>query len=86
MGGENERTALNAVEELWAKLIADAPVAQLQEEAAAHGVDLLTWLARTGATQEWPPSLHTSDLSRPWAWGRSASPATRPCHGRARSH
>lgn len=51
MGGEKERTQLKAFEEMWAKLITDA-LAQLREEAAAHGVDVFTWLARTGATQK----------------------------------
>ena len=52
MGGEQERAALKAFEEMWAKLIADALVAQLREEAAAHGVDVVTWLARTTGKQE----------------------------------
>lgn len=52
MGGEKERAALKAFEEMWAKLIADALVAQLREEAAAHGVDVVTWLARTSEKQE----------------------------------
>ena len=52
MGGEKERAQLKAFEEMWAKVIADALVAQLREEAAAHGVDVFRWLARTGATQK----------------------------------
>jgi len=52
MGGERERAALEAFEVMWAKLIADVLVAQLRGEAAAHGVDVLTWLARTSVTQE----------------------------------
>jgi hypothetical protein len=46
MGGEKERAELNAFEELFAKTIADALVAQLREEAAAAGVDVWTWLPR----------------------------------------
>jgi len=40
MGGEKERGELAAFEALIAGCIADALVAQLQEEAAAHGVDV----------------------------------------------
>ena len=43
MGGEKERGELAAFEALMAGGIADARVAQLQEEAAAHGVDVWTW-------------------------------------------
>jgi hypothetical protein len=46
MGGEKERAELAAFEEMMAKWIADALVAQLRAEAAAHGVDVWTWLAR----------------------------------------
>jgi hypothetical protein len=46
MGGERERAELAAFESLLSKGIADALVAQLRREAAAHGVDALTWLAR----------------------------------------
>ena len=46
MGGAKERAELAAFEAMMAKLIADALVAQLREEAAAHGVDVWTWLAR----------------------------------------
>jgi hypothetical protein len=49
MGGEKERAQLKAFERIWANLLANALVAQLREEAAAHDVDVLTWLARTGA-------------------------------------
>jgi hypothetical protein len=35
-----------------AKWIADALVAQLREEAAAHGVDVWTWLAREKSKDE----------------------------------
>ena len=48
MGGEKERAELAAFEALLAKSIADALVAQLQEEAAAHSVDVWTWLGRQG--------------------------------------
>jgi hypothetical protein len=46
MGGERERAALTQFEALLSKCIADAVVAQLRKEAEAHGVDVLTWLAR----------------------------------------
>jgi hypothetical protein len=46
MGGEKERADLAAFEALITNWIADALVAQLREEAAAHGVDVSTWLAR----------------------------------------
>lgn len=46
MGGERERAALAEFEGLLSKGIADALMAQLQKEAEAHGVDVLTWLAR----------------------------------------
>jgi YD repeat-containing protein len=46
MGGERERAELAAFEALLSKCIADAVVAQLRKEADAHGVDVLTWLAR----------------------------------------
>jgi hypothetical protein len=46
MGGERERAELQAFEELLSECIADAIVAQLQKEAEAHRVDVLTWLAR----------------------------------------
>ena len=48
MGGEKERAELAAFEALLAKSIADAMVAQLREEAAAHGVDVWTWLEQQG--------------------------------------
>jgi hypothetical protein len=46
MGGERERAELQAFEALLSECIADAVLAQLKEEAEAHGVDVLTWLAR----------------------------------------
>jgi hypothetical protein len=46
MGGERERAALAAFEAVLSKCIADALVAELRKEAEAHGVDVLTWLAR----------------------------------------
>lgn len=46
MGGEKERRELAAFEALWVNAIAEALVAQLREEAAAHGTDVVTWLAR----------------------------------------
>jgi hypothetical protein len=48
MGGEKERAELAAFETLLAMSIADALVAQLREEAAAHGVAVWTWLERQG--------------------------------------
>jgi hypothetical protein len=47
MGGEKERAELGAFEALLAKSIADAMVAQLREEAAAH-LDAWTWLEQQG--------------------------------------
>ena len=52
MGGERERAELAAFESLLSKCIADALVAQLRKEAAAHGVDVLTWLARDKSSDE----------------------------------
>jgi hypothetical protein len=46
MGGERERAELAAFEALLSKSIADALIAQVRKEAEAHGVDVLTWLAR----------------------------------------
>jgi hypothetical protein len=46
MGGERQRAELAAFEALLSKCIADALVAQVRKEAEAHGVDVLTWLAR----------------------------------------
>jgi hypothetical protein len=46
MGGERERAELAAFEALLSKCIADALVAEVRKEAEAHGVDVLTWLAR----------------------------------------
>ena len=46
MGGERERSELAAFEAVLSKCIADALVAQMRKEAEAHGVDVLTWLAR----------------------------------------
>jgi hypothetical protein len=47
-GGEKGRAELAAFEELLAKSISHALVAQLRLEAAAHGVDVWTWLERQG--------------------------------------
>ena len=52
MGGERERAELAAFEALLSKCIAEALVAQLRKEADAHGVDVLTWLARDKSTDE----------------------------------
>jgi hypothetical protein len=52
MGGETERAELAGFEALMAKWIADALVAQVREEAAAHGVDVRTWLARRTSKAE----------------------------------
>ena len=52
MGGEKEQGELAAFEALMARCIADALVAQLQEEGAAHGVDVWTWLARGKSKDE----------------------------------
>ena len=52
MGGEKKRGELAAFEALIAGCIADALVAQLQQEAAAHGVDVWTWLAREKSKDE----------------------------------
>ena len=41
MGGENERAALATFEELLAKCIADAVVAEMHKEADARQVDVL---------------------------------------------
>lgn len=46
MGGERERAELAAFEKVMAEWIANALVAQIREEAAAHRVDVGTWLAR----------------------------------------
>ena len=52
MGGEREGAELAAFESLLSKCIADTLVAQLRKEAAAHGVDVLTWLARDKSSDE----------------------------------
>lgn len=52
MGGAKERAELAAFEEMMAKWIADVLVAQLRAEAAAHGVDVLTWLSREESRTE----------------------------------
>jgi hypothetical protein len=52
MGGERERAALAAFEALLSKCIANALVAELRKEAEAHGVDVLTWLARDRSKDE----------------------------------
>jgi hypothetical protein len=46
MGGEKERAELAAFETLLARTIAEALVSHLRSQAAAHGVDVRTWLAR----------------------------------------
>ena len=46
MGGEKERAELAAFENLMAKYLAEALVAQLQKDADAQGVDVATLLAR----------------------------------------
>lgn len=56
MGGEKERVELAAFETLLARTIADALVAQLRTEAAAHGVDLWTSLARETKDEPAPTS------------------------------
>lgn len=43
---EKERAELLAFETLLGKAIADAPLGQLREECAVHGVDIWTRLAR----------------------------------------
>jgi hypothetical protein len=55
MGGERERAELAGFERLIAEWIANALVAQIRAEAAAHGVDAWTWLARETKSDE-PPS------------------------------
>ena len=52
MGGVRERAELAAFEALLSKCIADALLAQLRKEADAHGVDVLTWLARDKSADE----------------------------------
>lgn len=52
MGGEREQAQLTAFEALLSKCIADALVAQLRKEAEAHGVDVLTWLARDSSKDQ----------------------------------
>jgi hypothetical protein len=57
MGGEKERVELEVFEKLMAKWIADALVAQLREEAAAHGVDVWPWLSRDANNDGPPPNV-----------------------------
>src|SRR5262249_21641178 len=45
MGGDRERAALAHFEEVFTEALVGALVAQLKEEAAAHSVDVWTWLA-----------------------------------------
>ena len=52
MGGERERAELAAFEALLSKCIADALVAEVRKEAAAHGMDVRAWLTRTKSTDE----------------------------------
>jgi hypothetical protein len=54
MGGERERAELAGFEKLMAEWIANALVAQIRAEAAAHGVEVGTWLARETKSEE-PP-------------------------------
>jgi hypothetical protein len=44
MGGAKERAGLAAFENLLASSIAEALVTELQQVAAAHGVDVWTWV------------------------------------------
>ncbi len=52
MGGDKERAELAGFEALIARWISDALVTQLREEAAAHGVDVRTWLGRETSKAE----------------------------------
>lgn len=52
MGGERERAELAAFEALLSKCIADALVEEVQKEAEAHGMDVLTWVTRDKSTGE----------------------------------
>lgn len=52
IGGEKERAELAAFEALLPRSIADALVAQLRKEVAAHGLDVCTWLARETSKDE----------------------------------
>jgi hypothetical protein len=52
MGGDKERAELAAFKALVTRWLADALVAHLRKEAAAHGVDVRTWLAREMRTDE----------------------------------
>jgi hypothetical protein len=52
MGGEKERSELAAFEALLSRCIADALVAEVRNEAEAHGMDVLTWLRRAESTDE----------------------------------
>ena len=52
MGGARERAELEDFETLFAKMLAEALSEQLRKEAAAHGVDVWTWLASQGSKGE----------------------------------
>ena len=52
IGGERERAELVAFEALLSKWIAAALVSKLRKEADAHGVDVLTWLARDSSKDQ----------------------------------
>jgi hypothetical protein len=49
MGGARERVQLEGFEALIARTLANAFVDHLRKEAAAHGVDVWTWLAGEAA-------------------------------------
>lgn len=46
MGGERERAELAAFDKLLPDAIGGAPIADLEKETAANGVDVRTWVAR----------------------------------------
>jgi hypothetical protein len=76
MGCEKERAELAAFDAMIAKWIADALVAQLRKEAAAHGVDVWTWLAHETSRIE-PSSLDqrsSLDVSNARRQGEKATP------------
>lgn len=52
MGGEKERAELAAFNALLTECIANALVAELRRDAEAHGVDVLTWLARDESSDQ----------------------------------
>lgn len=71
MGGEKDQGELAAIEALMARCIADALVAQLQEEAAAHGVDVWRRLAREKSKdvplRDWPGRALANAARAGWA-------------------